>query len=328
MRGREAELYKRDGELLRCTACSHRCRIRNGSTGVCRIRKHVDSKLYLLVYGEAVGLHADPIEKKPLYHFLPGSKAFSFGTVGCDFRCAFCQNWDISQARAGERGRRYTPEEIVARARTEGCASIAYTYNEPAIFMEYARDTARCAHDAGLRNVFVSNGYETAEAFGYIEPYLDAINIDLKAFTDRFYRTLCGARLEPVLDTIRRVAASDVWLEVTTLVIPDQNDSDEELRKIATFIATLDASIPWHISRFFPQFKMSSTPPTPIATLQRAERIGRQAGLHHIYIGNAEAENATRCSCGEILIERAGYHVGHVDPTCRACGKEVAGVWN
>lgn len=325
----KATLYTEEGDSVRCTACSHRCRIAPGRKGICAVRQNTNGELRLLVYGKAVGLHVDPIEKKPFYHFLPGTRALSFGTVGCDFSCAFCQNWEMSQAsKHGDYfGAEAPPEEIVRLARREQCESIAYTYNEPAIFIEYAHDTAKLAKEHGLRNVFVSNGYETEEAFQYIEPYLDAINVDLKAFTDAFYRKRCGARLQPVLDTIKRVAKSRVWLEVTTLVIPGENDSDEELREIAGFIASLNRSIPWHISRFFPMHRMQDVAPTPLATLTRAERIGRDAGLHHIYIGNVGAASETRCTCGEVVIERDDSAT-RSDGRCPSCGEEVAGVWN
>lgn len=327
----KATLFTHEKGAVRCTACSQRCTIRNGQRGICSVRENRDGQLHLLVYGTAVGLHVDPIEKKPFYHFLPGTKAFSFGTVGCNFRCSFCQNAEMSQA--SKQGRYYgeeaAPDEIVRAARRAHCQSIAYTYNEPAIFVEYAHDTAVLAHEHGLTNVFVSNGYETEEAFRYIEPYLDAINVDLKAFTDQFYRRECGARLQPVLDTITRAAQSEVWLEVTTLVIPGLNDTDEELTRMARFIADLDPNIPWHLSRFFPHHERRDTPPTPIETLDRARRIGTAAGLRHIYLGNVHAPAETHCpSCHATVVTREPVESTLCDGRCPDCGTEVHGRWS
>ncbi|RME32272.1 AmmeMemoRadiSam system radical SAM enzyme [Candidatus Woesearchaeota archaeon] len=334
-----ATLYKKKGDVVQCTACSQRCTIHPGKTGICAVRQNTAGALHLLVYGKAVGLNVDPIEKKPLYHFLPGTTALSFGTVGCNFRCSFCQNWDMSQAskEGAYYGTDAPPETIVRLARTTNCASIAYTYNEPAIFIEYAHDTAKLAHEHGIKNVFVSNGYETAEAFAFIEPYLDAINVDLKSFRDAFYRTHCGARLKPVLDTIKRVAKSKVWLEVTTLIIPGENDSDEELTQIAQFVANLNPEIPWHISRFFPHYKLHK-PSTPLTTLERAYRIGKEAGLEYIYVGNAPAENNTQCPhCNATLITRTTQHLfsSHASSVtstiekgrCPQCKHVIPGIW-
>ncbi|RME52129.1 AmmeMemoRadiSam system radical SAM enzyme [Candidatus Woesearchaeota archaeon] len=333
--GKKATLYepfeKGVPGTVRCKACAQRCIIQPSKRGVCAIRENRNGTLYLTTYGKAVGLHPDPIEKKPLFHFLPGTRALSFGTVGCNFRCAFCQNHDMSQASKDGIffGEDAQPEAIVALAKKLGCHSIAYTYNEPAIFIEYAHDTARAAKRAGLHNVFVSNGYETAESFEYIKPYLDAINIDLKAFNDDFYRRLCGARLAPVLESIKRVAATTVWVEITTLIIPGENDQEEELRRIAGFIAGIGKHIPWHISRFFPHYRMQQTPPTPLETLERAYHIGKEAGLHYVYVGNVHdpAKQHTYCPrCGELLIERDGMDATTVHltkPVCPSCKETI-----
>ncbi len=330
-----ATLFTTDGTTVRCTACSHHCTIAPGRKGICAVRENKDGALQLLVYGTAVGLHADPIEKKPLYHFLPGTQALSFGTVGCNFRCSFCQNWDLSQAskHGAYFGDEHPPEELVQLAEQAGCASIAYTYNEPTIFIEYARDTAKLAHARGLKNLFVSNGYETEEALAFIEPYLDAINIDLKAFTDAFYRKHCGARLQPVLDTIRRVAKTNIWLEITTLIIPGLNDSDEELRHIARFIASIDPAIPWHLSRFYPHHQLRTTAPTPLATLERAWHIGTAAGLQHVYLGNApdadERYTASFCPrCGAKLLTHPPASPATFTGRCPSCDTKINGVWN
>lgn len=243
-----------------------------------------------MVYGKAVALHVDPIEKKPLYHFMPGTEVLSFGTVGCNFRCDFCQNWDISQVSKPPTsqifGQDLPPKKIVEIAKKEKIPSIAYTYNEPAIFFEYAYDTAKLAHKTGIKNVYVSNGYESAEAREKIAPLLDAINIDLKSFDEKFYQKYCGARLQPVLENITQLHTFGVHLEITTLIIPGKNDSKNNLEKIAKFIAKVDKNIPWHISRFFPAYKMTDVPVTPIDTLQKAQKLGKKAGLKYVYIGN------------------------------------------
>ncbi len=281
-----AILYKKiKNNLVQCQACAHYCAIKEGKTGKCGVRQNVGGRLQLLVYGRPVGLQVDPIEKKPLYHFLPGTKILSFGTFGCNFKCEFCQNWDMSQTYA-ELTQNYTPEEIVALAVKYKTPSIAYTYNEPAIFAEYARDIMVLAQDRGLKNVWVSNGYFSKETLEYIGPYLDAINIDLKSFSDEFYQKICGAHLQPVLETIKRVHKRGIHQEITTLLIPGENDSDKELKQIAEFITFVDKNIPWHISRFHPDYKMLDKDITPYGSLTRAREIGLKAGLKYIYLGN------------------------------------------
>lgn len=294
----KAELFiKKERGAIQCLACGHRCTIAKGRTGVCGVRQNVDGELDLLVYGRPAAIHIDPIEKKPLYHFLPGTKILSLGTLGCNFRCGFCQNWDISQKpmsspdAAGQKSifenfEYVSPEEVVKLALEHRTPSIAYTYNEPTIFVEYAHDIMVLARGAGLKNVFVSNGYESMEAWGYIGPYLDAINIDLKSFSDKFYARNCGARLQPVLDSIKECRRRKIWLEITTLLIPNENDTDEELAQIAGFIAGVDTGIPWHISRFHPDYKMTDKNITSMDSLKRAEKIGKKSGLKYVYLGN------------------------------------------
>jgi pyruvate formate lyase activating enzyme len=267
---------------------------------------------------------------------MPGTRSFSIATEGCNFQCAFCQNWQISQTPAANgriEGQATSPKQIVETAVRAGCKSIAYTYTEPTIFMELAADCARLAQAQGLANVFVSNGYMTPEAVDYAKDWLDAINVDLKAFRDDYYLRLCKARLEPVLDTIKHIARkTDIWIEVTTLIVPGQNDSEEELRQLAQWLVTeAGAHVPWHISRFYPQYRFMDTQATPIATLERAYEIGRAAGLHYVYLGNVPGSKteSTFCHhCGHILIERTGYtidanHIRH--GTCPDCGTEVVG---
>jgi len=278
---------------VQCRLCAHRCDIGPGRSGVCGVRTNIDGTLYTSVYGNPIALHVDPIEKKPIYHFLPGSMTLSLATIGCNFRCSFCQNWQISQRRsaadlsAGDRPvNEVTPDRLVEMAISERCPSISYTYTEPTVFFEYAIDTSRIAHGHGLKNIFVTNGYMTREAADFAAPYLDAANVDLKSFRDEFYRRHCKARLAPVLDTIRNLVARSVWVEVTTLIIPGENDSDEELTDIARFLKGVSAEIPWHVTRFHPDYRLLGTEATPSTTVERARQIGLAEGLVNVHTGN------------------------------------------
>jgi len=314
--------------------CAHHCRIDPGEVGKCGVRQNREGVLYTLVYGCPVSTAVDPIEKKPLFHFLPGSLSYSLATVGCNFTCRFCQNADISQMPHEQGrivGRRMAPEQVVRNALESGCASISYTYTEPTVFYEYARDCARLATAAGLKNVFVTNGYMTAETLADIDGDLHAANVDLKSFSDAFYRELVGARLRPVLSTIRRLWESGVWVEVTTLLIPGRNDSEGELRAIADFLVSVSPDLPWHVSRFYPQYRLLDVPPTPLGSVERAVRIGKEAGLHYVYAGNVpgHSSESTRCpQCGRLLVRRAGLRtldLGLAGERCPACGYQVAG---
>lgn len=333
---KEALLYQKlDDETVRCNLCAHRCRIKNGGKGICQVRENRSGVLYTLVYGQSISQNIDPIEKKPLYHFYPGSRSFSIATPGCNFRCDWCQNWEISQMPREQHfiaGQKLSPDEIVALTKKTGCRSIAYTYTEPTIFFEYSYDTACLARDSGIANVYVSNGYMSPEMLELFHPWLDAANIDLKAFRDETYRKHVGARLQPVLDSLKLIHDYGIWLEVTTLVIPGVNDDPGELKNIAEFIAQeLGVDTPWHISRFFPQYKMSDIPPTPPSTLNRAGEIGRKAGLHYVYLGNLAVETNTDCPvCGYRVIRRDGFGVRenrvNADSCCPDCGTSIAGV--
>ena len=325
-----------EGKKVSCSLCNWRCVISEGALGRCHVRKNVDGVLYSLNYDKLCAANPDPIEKKPLFHFQPGSKSFSIAAPGCNFQCVFCQNWQISQMPYTQNdleGSEYSPERIVEAAIQSGCKSIAYTYTEPTIFMELCEETGRLAKQNGLSNVFVSNGFMTPEAIDFAKPWLDGINIDLKAFTEDYYRDLCKAKLGPVLDTIRYISRhTDIWMEVTTLVVPGKNDSDDELRSIAEFIAKeASVDVPWHVSRFYPQYKMTDAPPTDGAVLERAIDIGKEAGLRYIYVGNlpgARAESTYCYSCGALLIERTGYQIQQNlidDHRCPQCNAEIAG---
>lgn len=333
---RKARLYRKlKDKKVKCLACNHKCGIVEGKRGICGVRENKEGELYLLVYGKAAVFHVDPIEKKPLYHFLPGSEVASVGTVGCNFSCKFCQNWEISQlvkTQDVELGEDLEPSKIVDIAVKRKIPSIAYTYNEPAIFVEYAYDTMRLAKKKGIKNVFVSSGYESDESLKLIKPYLDGINIDLKSFSEEFYRKICGARLKPVLDTIKKIHELGVWLEITTLVIPGKNDSDSELRKIAGFISRIDKNIPWHVSAFYPMYKMLDVPATSHEKLIKAYDIGKKY-LNYVYVGNVrdEERSNTYCSkCNELLIKREGYFTtveNLKDGKCGSCGEKIKGVW-
>lgn len=288
---KECKLYEIEkNKKVRCLACSHKCLINDMKTGICGVRENQDGKLFLLVYGKISAMNIDPIEKKPLYHFLPKSFAYSIGTVGCNFKCDWCQNFDISQSsKFGERafilGSDMTPEEIVEDALKNKCKSIAYTYNEPAIYVEFVHDTAVIAKKKGLKNILVTNGYFSKESFDYIKDYIDAANIDLKTFNKDYYEKYCGGKLEYVLKNIEWFFKNNIHIEITTLIIPGINDSEEEFEKIAKFISNIDKNIPWHITRFFPMYKMTNTPVTSITTLKKAEEIGKKY-LTNVHVGN------------------------------------------
>lgn len=326
---------KEDNKVL-CGLCSHRCLIAPGRRGICAVRENRDGTLYSLVYDRIIARNIDPIEKKPLFHFLPGSLSFSLATPGCNFRCKHCQNADISQLPRDQGGiilgEAVTPAELVAAALRRRCASISYTYTEPTVFFELAYDTATLARKAGLKNVFVTNGYITPEALREISPFLDAANIDLKGFTDDFYKNVCGARLQPVLDSIRLYRELGIWIEITTLVIPGHNDSDKELRQIAQFIRSVGEGVPWHVSRFHPTYKLTDQPRTPLETLKRARQIGIDAGLRYVYEGNipGEGEDTVCWSCAKTLVKRYGLSVEENKITggkCGSCGAKMDGMW-
>jgi pyruvate formate lyase activating enzyme len=326
-----------EDNTVRCRLCNHFCIIKEGKKGRCGVRVNREGKLFSLVYGNIIAEHADPIEKKPFFHFLPGSLSYSIATVGCNFSCFFCQNYNISQVDEKEEilllGIESSPEEIVRLALSSDCLSISYTYTEPTIFFEFALDTAKKAKEKGLKNNFVTNGYMSKEALEIIAPYLDAANVDLKG-DEVFYKKLCGARMAPVVENIRLMRTLGIWVEVTTLLIPDYNDSEEQIREIARIVKGIDIAIPWHISRFYPHYKMSSHYSTPSKKIERAKEIGFEEGLRYVYTGNMpgdEGENTYCYSCKKLLIHRYGFSVLENrirDGRCPFCGAEIDGIFS
>jgi pyruvate formate lyase activating enzyme len=326
-----------DGKV-QCVLCNHRCVISPSKRGLCGVRENREGKLYTLVYGRAISLNVDPIEKKPLFHVFPGSTSFSMAAVGCNFRCLQCQNHEISQMPSGRDGRiegsEVSPSKIISLTKQYGCRSISYTYTEPTIYFEYAYDIARQARQEGIKNIFVTNGYMTAEALETIQPYLDAANVDLKGFREKFYKEICGAKLKPVLENLKRMRQMAIWVEITTLAIPTLNDSDEEFKEIAQFIVSLGPEVPWHISAFYPTYKMLDLPRTPASSLHRAREIGIKAGLRYVYCGNipdGEGEDTFCAHCGRRVIERMGFQVRRndvVNGACRHCHQRIDGIWS
>jgi pyruvate formate lyase activating enzyme len=337
----EALLYTRlndENGKVQCNLCNHRCVIKEGRRGICCVRENRDGVLNSLVYGRLIASNVDPIEKKPIFHLLPGSLSYSIATVGCNFRCLFCQNADIAQMPCDHAGKimgtATTPQAVVVAARESGCRSIAYTYTEPTVYFEFAFDTARLAHAQGLKNVFVTNGYMSQPTLEKIAPYLDGANVDLKSFSDTFYHQLCGAKLEPVKETLMRMKLLGILVEVTTLLIPGLNTDPDELRGLATFLSTfIGPDTPWHISRYHPTYKLTDRPTTPVRNLLEARQIGLDAGLKYVYTGNVRGQpgESTYCSgCEALLIDRQGFTVNRnrlKKNRCPDCNTPVAGIF-
>lgn len=336
---KEARLYKGDSSgRVDCFLCAHRCAIKEGGKGICAVRHNLNGRLYSLVYGKVIAAHVDPIEKKPFFNYLPGTTAYSIATVGCNFRCRNCQNAEISQAPRegrGIEGRDIEPGMIVELAKKNGCRSIAYTYTEPTIFFEYAYDISKLARKEGLSNIFVTNGYMTGEMLDAYHPLLDAANVDLKTFRDRTYKDLCGARLQPVLDSLKKMKKQGIWVEITTLLIPGVNDSKEEIKDIAGYISKeLGTETPWHISRFHPDYKLMDTPPTAPKAVRDAREIGMDAGLKYVYAGNLPGDSGenTYCpNCKEMLVNRESYNILKnkiIKDACPKCKTKIEGKWS
>jgi pyruvate formate lyase activating enzyme len=328
--------WERDGDRLLCTLCPRACKLADGQRGLCWVRGRIGETMVLTTWGRSSGFCVDPIEKKPLNHYLPGAPILSFGTAGCNLACRFCQNWSISKSREDDTlAARGDPEAIAQAALRLGCQAVALTYNDPAIYLEYAVAVAQACRAKGLKTVAVTAGYLTPEANRQFWPHFDAANVDLKAFTDDFYIHQCGGRLQPVLDTLRYlVHETPVWLELTTLLIPGLNDSDEELARLSSWIVNeLSADVPLHFSAFHPSFKLMDRPATPPETLSRARAIALKAGVRHVYTGNIHdpAGGSTWChGCGALLVERDWYELGAyrlANGCCPDCGSRCAGVW-
>jgi len=344
----EAAFYtKNNDNLVICNLCRHNCRIKDGKRGICNVRENKDGRLYSIFYSRPCAMAVDPIEKKPLFHFLPASKSFSIATFGCNFQCDFCQNWDISQYGRGSltdlitykqesienRLEEVSPSEVLRRAIGATCKSISYTYSEPTIFYEYARDIAIIAKKVGLKNIFVTNGFMTRSVIDEASAWLDAANIDLKAFKKETYKKVIKADLNGVLDSIAHMKKLGIWIEITTLLVPKLNDDESEITDIANFIAGVGKEIPWHISRFHPQYKMQKVPITPIDKMVKAYEIGKKAGLKYVYLGNVSTRDAedTFCwNCGKMLIERTGYNIGNNlirNGRCPTCNSLIDGLF-
>ncbi|MFH2106685.1 MAG: AmmeMemoRadiSam system radical SAM enzyme [Candidatus Micrarchaeota archaeon] len=348
----KALFEKIDSEKIRCLACCRYCQIPEGQSGFCGVRVNEKGKLKLTVYARPCAVYVDPVEKKPVFHFLPGSKSYSLGTFGCNFSCSHCQNFDISQAPWDLRKkdpinwRKYfdqlvakcpemKPEKLVEEAIKNKCKSIAFTYNEPTIFTEYAVDIMKLAKKKGLKGIYVTNGYESKECWGHIKSYIDVARIDLKAFTQEFYKEICGATLEPVKESILYARKLGMWVEIITLLIPGENDSDEELKKMAGWLASIDKEMPWHVTAFYPAYKMLDKPSTPPETLIRAREIGLNAGLKYVYVGNLPPAYAnyecTNCpNCKRKIIDRIRMETienNILNGKCRFCNTKIKGVW-
>jgi len=311
---KEAQLYARlKNRQVHCQLCAHSCKIPEGKFGFCRVRQNISGILYTHNYAKLAAVNIDPVEKKPLYHFFPGTLTFSIASAGCNFRCGFCQNWEISQFNFDHQYRNedFSPDKVIKLALGNNCRSIAYTYTEPTVYFEFALETARLAKVAGLRNIFVTNGYLSQEAISLLSPYLDAANVDLKFFKESSYQKICFAKLRPVLDSIQLLKDAGVWIEVTTLVIPGQNDTPQELEAIAKFIASISKDIPWHISRFHADYQFKDYASTPETTLKLAYDLGLSQGLHYVYVGNFGAWGQdTLCgACRKLLIKREGFNI-------------------
>lgn len=319
---------------VQCQLCPAECILEPYQIGNCRVRINKDGELYSLVYGKPCALHIDPIEKKPFAHLLPASYAFSIATVGCTLTCKFCQNWQISQAKPeDERFYELPPEKVVSEAIRTGCRSIAYTYTEPTVFYEYMYDTAVLAREKGLLNTYITCGYINNQPLRELSKYLDGANVDLKGFTDEFYRKTCGGKLKPVLDSFVTLKEMGVWVELTNLIVPTLNDDFNTIRQMCKWVVgNLGVDLPVHFSRFYPNYKLKNLPPTPLETLSRARDIAMEAGCRYVYVGNIGHDgNNTFCyNCKKLLIERAGYFIRQnhvVGGKCKYCNASIAGIW-
>ncbi|KYK26550.1 radical SAM protein [Euryarchaeota archaeon SM23-78] len=332
---KEAYHYTSLGANVQCNVCPNQCFLEYNARSVCRVKVNKQGKLYTLAYGNPCAVHIDPIEKKPLYHFLPSTTAFSIATAGCTFRCLNCQNWQISQAKPEEtKNYDLMPEQVVERAASSGCKSIAYTYSEPTAFYEYMYDSSKLARAQGIKNVWITNGSMNKDALLDFCQYLDGANVDLKSFDEDIYNKLNAGRLKPILETLKTLKEQGVWFEITNLIVPTWTDDYDMIKEMSEWIyKNIGPDYPVHFSRFNPMYKLTHLPPTPTTTLEKARQIALDAGIKHVYIGNVpmHSANNTYCSkCGKILIERKGYQVkqNNIESgACKFCGEEVKGVW-
>jgi pyruvate formate lyase activating enzyme len=334
---RPAQYWKRlEEKRVECTLCPRACTVADRERGYCGVRENSDGEYFTLVYGRAVAAHVDPIEKKPLFHFLPGTKAFSIATAGCNMECKFCQNWDISQFRPEQvQAMPLFPEDVAAVAERTASSSIAYTYSEPVVFFEYMLDSAIAGHERGIRSVMISNGYMLNDPYLQLLPHLDAVKVDLKAFTDDFYRRLCSGRLEPVLDGLRWIHQQGTWLEIVVLILPSQNDDPSEIRAMSQWIVgELGTDVPIHFSQFHPTYRIRNLPRTPTSILERCYGVAREEGLNYVYLGNVPGlgyEDTTCPGCGTKVVRRIGYTVLEnilIDGECPSCHKKIPGIWS
>lgn len=333
---KEAKYYRKiENKKVQCLLCPHKCIIPPGKRGFCGVRKNIDGKLYSLVYGNPCAVHIDPIEKKPLFHFYPKSKVFSIATAGCNLRCKFCQNWHISQSRPEETTNyNLPPTKLIEEIKKSGCSIIAYTYTEPTIFYEYMLETAKLAHQNGIKNVMHSAGFINPEPLRELCKYLDAANVDLKGFNEEYYGKICAGSLQPVLESLKTIKEQGVWLEVTNLIVPGLNDNPEEIEQMCIWIKeNLGTEMPVHFSRFYPTYKLKNLFPTAVESLEKAREIALNVGLKYVYIGNVGGHygETTYCpKCGKVLIRRVGYRIlenNIVDAKCKFCGEKIAGIW-
>ena len=330
---KEANFYKKEGDkTVSCFLCGHKCTIKNGKTGICGVRKNIDGTLYSLSYGKLIAVNPDPIEKKPLFHFQPASLSLSIASEGCNLKCPWCQNYHISVLKGEPSGEYVSPDHLILAAKRTNCSSISYTYTEPLIHFEFFMEVGILARDNGIKNVFVTNGTFTEESRKSALKFLDGANIDLKAMDKDIFRKYCKGDLKYVLDTIEFFVSNNIWIEVTTLLIPTVNDDEKQLRSIAKFLVKLSPDIPWHITRFHPDYKFTHVPPTPIESIKKAREIGFEEGLRYVYSGNIwgdPGENTYCPNCKNLLIERYGFSsrvVGLENGKCKKCGESIKGV--
>jgi pyruvate formate lyase activating enzyme len=333
----EAKYYKKlEDREIECELCPHKCKVGDRERGYCGVRENHDGIYYTLVYSRPCSVHKDPIEKKPLFHFLPGTDAFSLATAGCNLNCKFCQNWEISQVRPEQvNSYELPPEEVAALAQETGCKSIAYTYSEPTVFYEYMLDCAAAGRRKGVRSVVITAGYMNHDPWTELIREVDAIKVDFKAFTEKFYHDICRGKLQPVMDSLTDLAKSDVWYELVYLMVPTLNDNPDDIKRMSKWLVTeLGKNVPIHFTRFTPQYLLKNLPPTPVSSLEQAREIALAEGMNFVYIGNVpghEGENTYCPNCKNTVIGRVGFQITRMnlkDGKCQSCGTAIPGIWS